>query len=98
MNKPKSVDKINNAKLESYAKDSVFAYQKLLLLAAEMNGDWIPNWKNDNWKYTIKAVGNDLKIDSYFITRLNIAFRTLEAAEFSLKHHRELWEQYYMMK
>lgn len=95
---PKSVDEIHNAKLKNYTTDSVFAYQKLLLLAAEMNGDWIPDWNNSDFKYIVLSYKDCLKIDSHMSIRLNIAFSTREAAEFSLEHHHELWEQYYMMK
>jgi hypothetical protein len=77
--------------------ESTDAFLKLSALAAEMNGDWIPDWKDNNFKFTVQANRGGLCVDSYFTTRFNIVFKTNAAAEFSREHHRELWEQYYMM-
>jgi hypothetical protein len=98
---PKSVDELGsnikvNAMTEKYKK-SAQAFIKLSQLADEINGDWIPDWKDNNFKFTVQANRGGLCVDSYFTTRFNIVFKTNAAAEFSREHHRELWEQYYMM-
>ena len=80
---------------------SALAFAQLSQLAKAMNGDWESDWKNtDEDKYTIQSRCDSsflLSIDCRNVTMSHITFKTEELAEFSLKHHRELWEDYWMI-
>lgn len=80
---------------------SALAFAQLSQLAKAMNGDWESDWKNtDEDKYTIQSRCDSsflLRIECRNVTMSHITFKTEELAEFSLKHHRELWEDYWMI-
>lgn len=81
---------------KSQAK-SALAFAQLSQLAKVMNGDWKQNLDNAQYNWTIIRNRDELKVDSYSRIFNHITFATKELAEFSLLHHRELWEQYYQM-
>ena len=88
---------VNTLPTEAHAK-SALAFAQLSQLAKEMNGDWVPNWADENQiKFIIIRKHNLLVVDGIFETFFNISFHSREMAEFSLKYHLELWEQYYML-
>lgn len=77
---------------------SANAFRKLSALEKEMNGDWVADWGDNNPKYVIKFEWGELLVDYFYNVNFHhIAFKTREAAEFSLEHHRELWEDYFML-
>ena len=83
---------------ESKQLDSIIAFTKLTHITKAINGKWVPDWDDNNEaKYTIIRAKNKLRIDCWRETFFHISFHSREAAEFSLEHHRELWEQYYMI-
>jgi len=77
---------------------SILARLKLEELAKEMNGDWNPDWSKDaTLKYHVCRNRNTLSIsDARHYAEL-IVFKTKEMAKFSLKHHKKLWEDYWMI-
>lgn len=74
---------------------SALAFAQLSQLAKEMNGDWTPDWSTSNTKYSINRNSLALYINSWSATFHLIVFKTKEMAEFSLKHHEQLWKDYY---
>ncbi len=79
---------------EKQAK-SALAFAQLSQLAKEMNGDWIANWDNNNVKFVIVRSSEKLYIEQWCAKFYSIVFKTKEMAEFSLKHHEQLWKDYY---
>jgi hypothetical protein len=78
--------------------NSIVARLKLEEIAKEMNGDWEPDWSDsDMFKYTIVSNSKRLKITYNWRDPKLLVFKTKEMAEFSLNHHRELWEDYWMI-
>jgi hypothetical protein len=81
---------------DAHAK-SALTFAQLSQLAKAINGDWEPDWIDVHLKYTVKCMHDKLAVDSTLSIKYLICFETKEAAEFSLEHHRELWEQYWMI-
>ena len=81
-------------------KKSSLAFAKLSQLAKAMNGDWVPDWTNDEKKWYIIASGDDSMQREYSCSVIgcNICFKSKEAVDFSLKHHHQLWKDYFMLK
>lgn len=80
---------------------SALAYAQLSQLSEKMNEDWKPNWlDNDECKYSVcyNYRSNQLSVMTHFCKNSNlIYFKTQEMAEFSIKYHKDLWEQFYMI-
>lgn len=82
---------------EKLAK-SALAFAQLSQLAARVNGDWVPNWDNTfEYKYTVNHIHGSLKLDYYGTLINHIVFKTENLAKKSLKYHRQLWLDYYMI-
>jgi hypothetical protein len=81
---------------DAHAKSSL-AFAQLSQLAKAINGDWEPDWIDVHLKYTVKCMHDKLAVDSTLSIKYLICFETKEAAEFSLKHHRKLWEDYWII-
>lgn len=83
---------------EAQAK-SALAFAQLSQLIKVMNDGWEPTFE-DKKHYIVSS--NDtcrlhgLIINWTYIIK-HLPFKTRELAEFSLKHHRELWEDYWMI-
>jgi len=75
--------------------ESILAFCQLRQLAEHMNDGWEPSERNRG--YTVNSFFNiglqaTSAVDSY---RELIVFETREMADFSLKHHKDLWEKYW---
>lgn len=89
---------------EKYA-ESALAYAQLSQLAKEMNDGWEPNWSDGvEYKYSVcfkncrNSGNNSIQIVFCWLSDISlIYFKTREMAEFSIKHHRNLWEKFYMI-
>lgn len=78
--------------------ESALAMAQLSQLHRAIVGDWEADWKDGNLKYCIERFYFDeLFIEERIHSFRHFPFQTREQAEFSLKHHRELWEKFYMM-
>lgn len=77
---------------------SALAFAQLSQLAKVMNGDWEHEWdgKEKGWTVEYHTIGN-LCVEVYWWKKQHISFKTQELAEFSLEHHRQLWEDYWMI-
>ena len=108
---PKSWEDVQDCTLWSWANNqllfinpnhplykSIVARLKLEEIAKEMNGDWVPDWSDsDMFKYTIVSNSKRLKITYNWRDPKLLVFKIKEMAEFSLEHHRKLWEDYWMI-
>ena len=75
--------------------ESILAFCQLRQLAERMNDGW--EQSEDNRGYTVnyifdKGLRSIIASSSY---KELIVFKTIQMAEFSLKHHKELWEKYW---
>lgn len=70
------------------------ALAKLSQLKKVYNGDWEPNWADDNkTKYTIIIIRNDIKIDVCWGVNRFLAFKTSELRDEFLMNFKDLIEQ-----
>jgi hypothetical protein len=76
---------------------SILARLKLEAIAKQMNDGRVPDWTDSKSKYFVYYHNEKLVISSARGTKELIVFKTREMAEFSLEHHRELWEDYWMI-
>lgn len=77
---------------------SITARLKLEEIASEMNEGWKPDWSSPSIKkYMISSQEVALKVNWCWAEKRHIAFKTKEMAEFSLKHHRQLWLDYWQI-
>jgi hypothetical protein len=76
--------------------NSIVARLKLEEIAKEMNGNWKPRL---GVKKFVVVYHQLQKLHTTYTENLSeiISFKTKEMAEFSLNHHRELWEDYWMI-
>jgi hypothetical protein len=77
--------------------ESALAFAQLSQLHKAIVGDWVPDWSELTNKYVIQRVKNELEVAFYSYDYSHLAFQTREQAEFSLTHHRSLWEKYWML-
>lgn len=78
--------------------ESALAYAQLSQLVAEYNGDWVADWSNyQQLKYVI--VRRDVRLVGMVHQTgfESLAFKSSELRDYSLKHHRELWKQYWQL-
>jgi hypothetical protein len=90
----------DNIKAIMYATDkqalSSIAFAQLSQLVADMNGDWNYSWsKEPCLKYTIVRHRDELHLEDCRKYFKHLCFEKKEDAEFSLLHHKKLWEQMY---
>ena len=83
-------------KTEKKAK-SALAYAQLTQLMAlpEYNGDWVPDWSDDNHKFIIRRHGNDLETDYYLKTHYSISFKSKEIRDKFLENNLDLLKEYF---
>lgn len=85
---------------EKQAK-SALAYAQLSQIVAKMNDGWIPDWNDDNEsKYTVSYNHGPCSLEWDVWTESMVShlyFQTEEMAKFSIKYHKDLWLQYFMI-
>ena len=83
-------------KTEKQAK-SALAYAQLTQLMAlpEYNGDWVPDWNDDNAKFVIRRFGNEIDLIHYLSPYHPISFRTAEIRNRFLKNNYDLLKEYF---
>ena len=83
-------------KTEKQAK-SALAYAQLTQLMAlpEYNGDWVPDWNDDEFKYIIRRYRNGLDTDDYSKTHHHISFKTAEIRDKFLENNYDLLKEYF---
>ncbi len=75
---------------------SSLAFAQLSQLVKVMNGDWQPDFNDGTQsKYYVQRWKDELSMCSGFYKFHPLVFPTEKLAEFSLEHHRKLWEEYY---
>jgi hypothetical protein len=79
--------------------EAALAMAQLSQLHKAIVGDWEADWDDDQQgKYIVCRFRGELTIRKNLHTFNHFPFETCEQAEFSLLHHRELWEKFYMIK
>ena len=91
-----SSDCKNIFKTEKQAK-SALAYAQLTQLMAlpEYNGDWVPDWSNDEFKYIIRRYGNGIRINCFIDTYCPISFKKAEIRNRFLENNFDLLKEYF---
>jgi uncharacterized protein YfcZ (UPF0381/DUF406 family) len=78
--------------------ESALAMSQLSQLHKAIVGDWEVDWSDKQTKWCISVEKYTIYVGEFSVSSHHFAFQTKEQAEFSLKHHRELWEKFYMIK
>lgn len=67
--------------------ESILALNKLCNVAKYLNGDWLPNWEDGEYKYIFSLIkGNNIKIDNWLSTTFTgVYFKTKELAKQAIK-------------
>lgn len=83
-------------KTEKQAK-SALAYAQLTQLMAlpEYNGDWVPDWNDDNIKFIIGRFGNIIDVDNYLKLHHFIAFKSEEIRDKFFENNLDLLKEYF---
>lgn len=83
-------------KTEKQAK-SALAYAQLTQLMAlpEYNGDWVPDWSNDELKYIIRLYSGNFEINSYSKTYHHISFKSSAIRDKFLENNYDLLKEYF---
>ena len=91
-----SSDCKNIFKTEKQAK-SALAYAQLTQLMAlpEYNGDWVPDWSNDQFKYIIGRYSDNIKINRYSKIYYPISFKSAEIRNRFLENNLDLLKEYF---
>ena len=87
----------NIFKTEKQAK-SALAYAQLTQLMAlpEYNGDWVPDWSNDDeHKYIIRRYENGIGINCFIDTYCPISFKKAEIRNRFLENNFDLLKEYF---
>lgn len=76
---------------------SALAYAQLTQLMAlpEYNGDWVPDWRNDEIKYIIRRYSGDIEINCYSKTYHHISFKSSEIRDKFLENNLDLLKEYF---
>lgn len=76
---------------------SALAYAQLTQLMAlpEYNGDWVPDWSDNEYKFIIRRYVNKLDIDDYSSTHHHIAFKSEEIRDKFLENNYALLKEYF---
>jgi hypothetical protein len=78
--------------------ESALAMAQLSQLHRAIVGDWEADWSDTSQnKYCIVRECEELKVFKFGSLFQDFPFQTKEQAEFSLLHHRELWEKFNMI-
>ena len=91
-----SSDCKNIFKTEKQAK-SALAYAQLTQLMAlpEYNGDWVPDWTNDEFKYTIGKYSGNIELEYFSKTYYPISFKSAEIRDKFLEKNLDLLKEYF---
>ena len=83
-------------KTEKQAK-SALAYAQLTQLMAlpEYNGDWVPDWDDDECKYTIRRYGNVIGVHYSINIHHTISFKSEEIRDKFLENNLDLLKEYF---
>ena len=83
-------------KTEKQAK-SALAYAQLTQLMAlpEYNGDWVPDWNDDEFKYIIGRYSCNIKINRYSKIYYPISFKSAEIRDKFLENNFDLLKEYF---
>ena len=83
-------------KTEKQAK-SALAYAQLTQLMAlpEYNGDWVPDWSDDEFKYVVGRYSGDIKINRYSKIYYPISFKSSEIRDKFLENNLDLLKEYF---
>ena len=83
-------------KTEKQAK-SALAYAQLTQLMAlpEYNGDWVPDWNDDNAKFVIRRFGNEIDLIHYLSPYHPISFKTAKIRDKFLENNLYLLKEYF---
>ena len=83
-------------KTEKQAK-SALAYAQLTQLMAlpEYNGDWAPDWTDDEIKFIIRRYGDKIDIDYYTNAYYPISFKSEEIRDNFLENNCDLLKEYF---
>jgi len=89
---------------------AVVAFQKLTIIARALNGGWVPNWSDGNWKYypwfrfnDPSAVGGfsyyDYGVD-YSISAVGsrLCYKSSEIAEYAGQQFTDLYREYMVIQ
>ena len=73
------------------------AYAQLTQLMAltEYNGDWVPDWSDDELKYIIRRYGSGIDTDYYSNTHHHISFKSAEIRDKFLENNYDLLKEYF---
>ena len=73
------------------------AYAQLTQLMAlpEYNGDWVPDWSDDNPKFIIRRCENKIDFDFYTKTYHSISFKSKVIRDNFLKNNYDLLKEYF---
>lgn len=95
---PASIETHNSSKntvpTEKHAK-SILAFCQLSMLLNQINGE--SNLFKEPTTYSINRVDNSLELYCLNNTKKILSFKTRKDAEKSLIHHKQLWEDYWML-
>ena len=75
--------------------EGVLAMAQLSQLMKDVNGDWTPDWSNDDVKFTIECRYGKLDYNTHFKTARFLAFPTKEICDKFAEDHRELILEYF---
>jgi hypothetical protein len=92
-----SLEKNKNIFATQQQAESALAFAQLSQLHKQIVGDWVPDWGRAIIKWCVCRSENDIVINDFHFTFNHLAFQTRKQAEFSLEHHRSLWEKYWML-
>ena len=83
-------------KTEKQAK-SALAYAQLTQLMAlpEYNGDWVPDWRNDELKYIIRRYGTGIDTGYYSNIHHHISFKSEKIRDKFLENNLDLLKEYF---
>lgn len=77
---------------------SALAFAQLSQLAKVINNGWESSWDGEMEGWTVEYhTTKKLCVDVYWWKKHHIVFKTEELANWSLEHHRQLWEDYWMV-
>ena len=86
----------NIFKTEKQAKSALANAQLTQLMAlTEYNGDWVPDWSDDELKYIIRRYGSGIDTDYYSNTHHHISFKSEEIRDRFLENNYDLLKEYF---
>lgn len=90
--KPSLIDKNKDTYPTRELAEAALALAQLLQLRDRYNGDWVADWSDGSWKYSIDVYKGDLYTDVYRGIQKLMHFKTAELRDKFLENFRELLE------